>query len=87
MRTPTRIADRSRLAFLDDYCPRCNPLGHLADSRVRLATLTEACELTAGRGRWAVCKYRCASCGHTWQRSDLWTAREAGFDPRRRTAA
>lgn len=73
--TTTTTADR----WAVDYCPVCNPLGHLADRDVRLATMTAPTEVTAGRGRWALCRYRCGSCGHTWQRADLWTAKTAGL--------
>lgn len=77
--TTTTATDHRRSQFLDDYCPRCNPAGHHADSRVRLATLTEPTSVSRGGGTRAVCQYRCASCGHTWQRADLWTAKEAGL--------
>ncbi|WP_373203132.1 hypothetical protein [Mycobacterium marinum] len=75
MTTTTTTADR----WAVDYCPRCNPLGHNADSHIRAATLTAPHAVTAGRGRWALCKYRCASCGHTWQRADLWMAKTVGL--------
>jgi hypothetical protein len=71
--------DRRRLAFLDDYCPRCNPAGHLADGRTRLATLTEPTRLTWRGGKRVICDYRCGGCGHTWRRADLWTAHCAGL--------
>ncbi|MGB3893687.1 MAG: hypothetical protein WA942_05455 [Mycolicibacter sinensis] len=41
--------------------------------------MTAPYAVTAGRGRWALCKYQCASCGHQWQRADLWTARTVGL--------
>lgn len=81
--TGSRPDRRRRFPFLDDYCPRCNPAGHYADRRVRLATLTEPTSVTWPGGRFAICKYRCTRCGHRWQRNDLWTAREAGFTPKR----
>lgn len=73
--TTTTTAER----WAVDYCPKCNPLGHHAESPIRAATLTEPYAVTAGRGRWALCKYQCADCGHTWQRADLWTAKSAGL--------
>jgi len=79
---PARItvqrSERS-LAYLDDYCPRCNPAGHRADSRARLASLTEPTSLTWRGGRRVVCRYRCDRCGHQWRRTDLWDARSAGL--------
>jgi hypothetical protein len=42
----TTAPDRRSLQFLDDYCPRCNPAGHHADSRVRSTSLTEPTMLT-----------------------------------------
>ena len=82
--TPDSHPDRRRFQFLDDYCPRCNPLGHHADSRVRLATLTEPEAVSWRGGRRVICAYRCDGCGHPWQRSDLWDAQSAGFDPKQR---
>jgi hypothetical protein len=76
----------SRIQFLDDYCPRCNPLGYHADSRVRLASLTEPTSVTWPRGKHAICAYHCGGCGHDWQRTDLWTAECAGFDRKQRKA-
>lgn len=75
--------------FLPDYCPRCNPLGHCADSRVRVASLTEPTSVAWHGGRRLVCRYQCDGCGHQWRRSDLWTAAEAGFNRKqnRRRAA
>lgn len=84
--TNARHPDRRRFQFLDDYCPRCNPAGHFADSRVRLATLTEPTSVTWPGGRYALCRYRCRR-GHRWSRADLWTAREAGFDPKHQRRA
>lgn len=72
--------DRRRFQFLDDYCPRCNPAGHYADRRVRLATLTEPTSLIWHGGKRVICRYECHRCGHQWRRADLWTAKEAGFD-------
>ncbi|OKH80879.1 hypothetical protein EB75_18900 [Mycobacterium sp. ST-F2] len=74
-------ADRRRLQFLEDYCPRCNPLGHYADSRVRTASLTTPTSITAPGGNRLVCAYDCATCGHGWRRADLWTAQDAGLGP------
>lgn len=71
--------DHRRFQFLDDYCPRCNPAGHFADSRVRLAKLTEPTSVSRGGGTRAVCQYQCGGCGHRWQRADLWTAKNAGL--------
>ena len=85
--TTTTAQDTRRLRFLDDYCPRCNPAGHHADSRVRRATLTEPTEVTQGGGTWAVCRYECGGCGHQWHRHDLWTAKSAGFESKQRRAA
>lgn len=62
-----------------DYCPRCCPAAEAADRPVRLAAMTAPYAVTAGRGRWALCKYRCATCGYTWQRADLWTVKSAGL--------
>ncbi|WP_409437225.1 hypothetical protein [Mycobacterium sp. SMC-14] len=75
------------LAFLDDYCAACNPLGHYADSAVRLASLTEPEALTWHGGMRVLCRYRCVRCGHRWRRSDLWDARSAGLVPNPCTAA
>lgn len=80
-------AESRRLQFLEDYCPRCNPAGDQADSRFRAATLTEPIRLTWPGGKYVTCEYRCGSCGHQWQRDDLWTARSAGFDPKQRRRA
>lgn len=71
--------DRRRFEFLDDYCPRCNPAGHFADSRVRSASLTEPTRLTWRGGKPVICHFRCGGCGHTWRRADLWDAQCAGF--------
>ncbi|BBX15222.1 hypothetical protein CRI77_22415 [Mycolicibacterium duvalii] len=76
----TTAPDTRRWQFLDDYCPQCNPLGHNADSRVRLASLTEPTEVRRSGSTGAVCRYVCTLCGHTWTRSDLWTAQSAGLD-------
>ncbi|GAB3024954.1 hypothetical protein [Mycobacterium bourgelatii] len=73
--------------FLPDYCPRCNPLGHYADSRDRVASLTEPTSVTWRGGKYVVCRYRCDGCGHQWRRADLWDAQSAGFDPKHRKAA
>ncbi|OBF93042.1 hypothetical protein A5773_20050 [Mycobacterium sp. 852014-52450_SCH5900713] len=75
MTTTMTTADR----WAVDYCPQCCPAGDKADRSVRLAAMTAPYAVTAGRGRWALCKYRCASCGHTWQRADLWTAKMVGL--------
>ena len=80
-------SDRRRFQFLDDYCPRCNPLGYQADSRVRSATLTEPTSVTWPGGKYVTCQYQCKGCGHQWRRADLWTAENAGFDPKQRKAA
>ena len=72
-------ADRS-LTFLEDYCLRCNPLGHHhPDYGIRVVTLTTPTSVTWSGGKRVICRYRCRSCGHAWQREDLWTARSAGF--------
>lgn len=71
--------DRRSLQFLEDYCPRCNPLGHNADSHIRAATLTEPTSVTRYGHKGALCEYQCARCGHCWQRADLWTAKQAGL--------
>lgn len=73
--------------WLPDYCPRCNPAGHHADGCVRSATLTEPDAVTWYGGKRLMCEYRCTGCGHQWRRADLWTAKEAGFDPNQRKAA
>ncbi|ORB51421.1 hypothetical protein [Mycobacterium persicum] len=80
MTTPTRTT-----AFLSDYCPRCNPAGHYADSGTRMASLADPVSVSWPGGRFAICRYRCRRrrCGHRWVRRDLWTAREAGFDTKR----
>jgi hypothetical protein len=70
---------RAKFAFLDDYCPQCNPLGHHADRPARLAALTEPTSVTWSGGKHVVCTYQCASCGHDWQRGDLWTPEQAGL--------
>ena len=79
--------DNRRLQFLDDYCPCCNPLGHHADSRVRLASLTEPTSLLWRGGKNVLCRYQCGKCGHRWQRADLWTAACAGLDPKQKRRA
>jgi hypothetical protein len=79
--------DRRSIEFLPDYCPRCNPLGHHADSRIRLASLTEPTSITPRGRKRPVCEYRCDGCGHQWRRADLWTAEEAGLDPKQRKVA
>jgi len=66
--------------YLPDYCSKCNPLGDQADSRVRLASLTEPRSITWPGGRRLICRYRCDGCGHQWTRTDLWDAACAGFD-------
>lgn len=66
--------------WLPDYCPRCNPAGHHADRCVRAATQTEPDAVTWTGGKPVICEYQCGSCGHQWQRADLWTAQSAGFD-------
>ncbi|MCV7223641.1 hypothetical protein [Mycolicibacterium elephantis] len=78
------ITDRrpESIEFLPDYCPRCNPLGLWADSRVRLASLTEPTSVTWRGGKYVICRYQCDGCGHQWRRADLWTAAEAGFNPK-----
>lgn len=74
--------DSPSIEFLPDYCPSCNPLGHCADSRVRLASLTEPTSLIWHGGKRLICNYQCKRCGHKWQRADLWTAENAGLDPK-----
>lgn len=69
----------SSIEFLPDYCPRCNPLGHHADSRARLASLTEPIRVSLIARNRVVCEYRCNGCGHEWRRADLWDAQSAGF--------
>jgi len=76
-----------RLEYLPDYCPRCNPAGERADRLARLASLTEPTSITWDGGRRLLCRYHCG-CGYEWTRTDLWSAEQAGFDPKqRRTAA
>lgn len=84
--TDAAYGSRRSIEFLPDYCPRCNPLGHHADSRIRAATLTEPTSVTP-HGKRLLCEYRCAGCGHHWQRADLWTAKQAGLDPKQRRRA
>lgn len=86
------ITDRPHpdpILFLDDYCPRCNPLGEQADSRVRECSLTAPDAITWHGGKRMICEYECGCCGHQWRRGDLWTAAEAGFNRKqnRRRAA
>ncbi len=69
-----------RLQFLEDYCPRCSPVGDQADRPARLATLTPT-SITAPGGNRLVCAYGCVRCGRQWRRSDLWTAQDAGLSP------
>ena len=83
--TTDTVADP--LHWMPDYCPRCNPSGHHADSCVRLATLTEPDAITWYGGTRLVLEYVCDGCGHRWQRADLWGAGEAGFPVQRRRAA
>lgn len=85
--TIERQPDSRRVEFLPDYCPHCNPAGDQADSRARLAALTEPTSITWHGGRRLVCEYRCDTCGHPWVRTDLWTAEQAGFDSQQRSAA
>lgn len=73
--------------WLPDYCPKCNPAGVYADSRLRAASMTEPDAVTWRGGRQLLCEYVCDCCGHTWTRGDLWTAAEAGYDPKQRKAA
>lgn len=73
--------------WLPDYCPRCNPAGHRADRCTRQATQTEPDAVTWRGGKGLLCEYVCDRCGHPWHRADLWDARSAGLDPRRRRAA
>lgn len=73
--------------WLPDYCPRCNPAGVHADSRLRSATMTEPDAVTWHGGRRLVCEYVCGCCGHTWTRADLWEAQTAGFGPDHPSAA
>ena len=87
MMTLTSEGSQHSIQFLPDYCPRCNPLGHKADSRIRLSTLTEPNAVTWRGGKRVTCEYSCAHCCHTWTRSDLWSAEQAGFDPKRGSAA
>lgn len=80
MITIERRPGSRRIDYLPDYCPRCNPAGDQADSRVRLASLTEPTSITWPGGRRLICRYRCAGCGHQWVRTDLWNAASAGLD-------
>ncbi|SIJ61876.1 Uncharacterised protein [Mycobacteroides abscessus subsp. bolletii] len=82
---PRRTTDPT--VWMSDFCPMCCPDGHYADSCVRLATLTEPDAITWYGGTRLVLEYVCDGCGHCWRRADLWTAREAGFDPKHRRAA
>jgi hypothetical protein len=75
------------ILFLDDYCPRCNPLGEQAERRVRECSLTAPCAITWHGGKRVICEYECDGCGHQWARHDLWDAQSAGFDPKHRKAA
>lgn len=80
--------DCRHCSYLGDYCSKCNPAGDQADSYVRLFTLVEPEAVTWHGGKRLICEYVCDGCGHTWTRSDLWTAEQAGFNPKqRRTAA
>lgn len=79
--------DRRHVSYLGDYCPRCNPAGDQADSCVRLRTLVEPDAVTWHGDRRVTCEYRCDRCGHQWTRSDLWSAAQAGFDPKQRRSA
>lgn len=80
--------DRRHVNYLGDYCGNCNPAGDQADSCVRLHTLVEPDAVTWHGDRRVTCEYVCDHCGHRWTRSDLWSAEQAGFDPKqRRTAA
>lgn len=83
----TTTAPDHRLQFLDDYCPVGNPAGYCADSRIRLASLTEPSALTWRGSKRVICDYRCDGCGHRWRWADLWDAESAGFDPKQREAA
>jgi hypothetical protein len=79
------ITDRrqpDRVLLLDDYCPRCNPLGHYTDSRVRVTSLTGPTSAARRGGKYVICRYQCDGCGHQWRRGDLWDAQSAGFDRR-----
>jgi hypothetical protein len=67
--------------WLPDYCPVCNPAGHLADSCVRLCTQTEPEAVTWRGGSRLVCEYVCDRCDHRWRRTDLWTPENLGFVP------
>ncbi|GAB1811845.1 hypothetical protein [Mycobacterium sp. MUNTM1] len=82
----TAIIVSGSIEFLPDYCPHCNPFGHHADSRIRLASLTDPTSVTWPGGKRVICDYYCDDCGHEWRRADLWTAKEAGFDPKERRA-
>ncbi|MCQ4360628.1 hypothetical protein KQR54_05615 [Mycobacterium gordonae] len=75
--------DGFRDFWLPDYCPSCNPAGHHADSCTRRASQTEPDAITWRGGKRLVCEYYCDQCGHQWMRGDLWTASEAGFNPRK----
>ncbi len=70
------------LHWMPDYCPRCNPLGHHADSCTRERTMAEPEAIEWHGGKGLIVEYRCARCDYQWQRADLWDAREAGFTPR-----
>ncbi len=74
-------------SYLGDYCPHCNPAGDQADSCVRLCTLVEPDAVTWHGDRRVTCEYVCDHCGHRWARTDLWSAEQAGFDPKQRRSA
>lgn len=81
MTVVTAEATTTKLNFLPDYCPRCNPLGHQCpDRRVRLAALTEPNTLVHRGGSRVLLEYRCDRCGHQWTRADLWDARSCGLE-------
>ena len=60
---------------------------HQPDRRIRMASLTEPVAVTWPGDRRLICYYACEDCGHSWTRADLWTAENAGFDPKRRRGA
>lgn len=84
--TETRQPSPFHDFWLPDWCPRCNPAGHFADACTRQCSQTEPEAVTWNGGRTLLCEYVCDSCGHRWQRADLWTAENLGFVPARSAA-
>lgn len=72
------IATDPLLDFAADYCPRCNPLAHNADSCLRAATLMEPEAVTWRGGQQVICAYQCAGCAHRWT-TRLWRAEQFGL--------